>query len=246
MEEPKITFAEISSLMNSLSSIDKKLDSVMKLQNYNKKKGILFYRQATITIATTTKPATANVISVGGSTGYTIIAVYNDIHRIVDLLQVQNLGPGDFYVITSHGAGYEWSDEILIKEGDTVYINEVYELRVRVTTLNTEYVVTEYDFYKNRDFVYKTGLPYISETTVAVAGVPNTENVSVSMGKKAVTGYIVNDGPGNLLVQISVDGTTYSNIFTMIPNQTVNFAEELFSMIIDASVNATAYRLNLH
>lgn len=211
--------------------------------NMDKIRPIQFYTRVTISAAVTTKPINAEVT---GTAGYTRVLVYDNIHRIPKLLQLHNEGPGNLFFIVSHGEGYQWSDEVLAVEGEDVVIYDAYEIRVRVTSNNTTFHVSEYEHYKSRDFVFKTGLPYISETTVAAVGTPNNELVNASLGKNAVTGYFINDGPGNLLVQISVDGTNFSTQFTMIPNQTVNFAEEIFTLRIDTSVAGTAYRLNLH
>lgn len=204
----------------------------------------------TLTTAVTTVPDPDNTTPTNG--GYTVIDVAIILERKSPELYFLNEGPGVIYVRVLKNKNDSSTNEDIVFEGETKTFYDVFELRIRSTSNNTKYRVTEYEPFKQRDFSYKTGLSYVSETNVAVVGVPNVENIVTStvaplgLGRFATTGYLINDGPGNLEVEVSVDGTNYGNIITLIPNQILEFEEEIYSLRIDATVAATAYRLNVH
>ena len=182
--------------------------------------------------------------------GYTVLNIQNILNRTSPELYFQNEGPGTIYVRVLKSKTDSLTEESVLYEGEYDVYYDVFELRFRTTTANTHYRISEYEPGKHRDLYYKRGLSYVSETNVAIVGTPNTENVvthaTKGLGRFVTTGYIVNDGPGNLKVEVSIDGTNYGDIITLIPNQILEFEEETYSLRIDATINATAYRLNVH
>lgn len=191
-----------------------------------------------------------DITNVTPTTGYTRIVVWDIVHRKSPELYFSCEGPGTIYVrVSDNGKDFSESEDTVF-EGEVRTYYDVYELRIRASTANTKYRITEYEPFKQRDFIYKTGLSYVSETNVAVPGTPNTENIVTNivngLGRFATTGYIINDGPGNLQMQVSIDGINYGTPITVITNQIIIFEEELYSLRIDATIAGTSYRLNVH
>jgi len=98
--------------------------------------------------------------------------------------------------------------------------------------------------------------PYISNTTVAVVGTKNIEDVRSGsstingasrddsdqcLNRNATSGYIYNDGPGNLSIEFH-NGVSYSNAEVLNSGMTRDLEEMNISKIrIDATINDTAY-----
>ena len=96
------------------------------------------------------------------------------------------------------------------------------------------------------------GRPKVYDTTVALAGTENTHDVNTDLGRNGGGGYIVNDGPGDLHVRISDDGTNFmggaatgSSEYAVVEKDEVLDLKGLTvdTLKIDASVDATAYRI---
>lgn len=184
------------------------------------------------------------------TTGYTQELIFPILKRLSPELYFINLGPGTIFLRVSKD-GTNFSVQSPVFEGEVKTFYDVFELRLRSPTANTQYIITEYEYFKQKDFTFLTGRPYVSETTVAAAGTPNTERIVTDpvqgLGRNAHTGYIINDGPGSLLVRLSNDGATFAPVQTVIPNQILDLTgEDVHTVQIDASANATAYRLALH
>jgi len=81
------------------------------------------------------------------------------------------------------------------------------------------------------------------EGTVATVGVPVTLNVNTDLGRNSGDGYIVCDGPGDLEVDLSYDGTTYEENITVKKDEILDLGGlNIHTIKIDATVNGTAYR----
>lgn len=201
----------------------------------------------TLAISILNDPGPDNV----SATGYTREPVWDILNRTSPELYVVNLGPGTIFLRISRDGKVFSQAESVIFEGEVKTFYDVYEVRLRSPTADTQYIITEFEYFKQKDVTFLSGRPYVSEIAVAVAGVPNTENVVTNavqgLRRNAHTGYLINDGPGNLLVRLSNDGVTYAPTQTMIPNQILDLdGEDIYSILIDASVNNTAYRLAVH
>ena len=87
------------------------------------------------------------------------------------------------------------------------------------------------------------GNPKKYEGTVAEAGTPVTLEVNTDLGRNSGDGYIVNDGAGDLEVDISSDGATFETDIT-IKEDEILLLEGLnvHTIKIDATANGTAYR----
>lgn len=200
----------------------------------------------TLTNAVAAEPNIDNV----SATGYTQELIFPVLQRLSPELYVINLGPGTIFVRASKN-GSDFSLQSPVFEGDNKTFYDVFELRLRSPTASTQYIVTENEYLKQKDFTFLSGRPYVRETTVAVAGTPNTENIVTDavqgLGRNAHTGYIICDGPGNLRVELSNDGTNFAPFITVIPNQILDLdQEDLHTIRIDTTVGGTAYRLAVH
>jgi len=81
------------------------------------------------------------------------------------------------------------------------------------------------------------------EGTVAIAGTPVTLPVNTNLGRNSGDGYIVNDGPGDLQVDLSFDGVTYETDITIKKDEILDLGGlNIHTIKIDATVNGTAYR----
>ena len=105
------------------------------------------------------------------------------------------------------------------------------------------------DYYS---FVYVTfsfppseiGNPVYYETEVATPGVPVQHDVAADLGRPAGTGYLVNDGPGELKVDISYDGATFVEDVTIKPYEILDLTGlRVYKVRVDATQPHTKYRL---
>lgn len=193
----------------------------------------------------------SNPDNINPVTGYTQILVKDILGRTADIFFIVNNGPGTIFALSVRGSSQFSQSEYQIAEGDRGTFYNVDEIRLRTTTANTEYIATENEMIRPKDVTFLKGRPYVRETNVAVAGVPNIELIVTDpvqgLGRNAHTGYIICDGPGNLLIRLSNNGTTFAPIQTIIPNQILNLdTEDIFTISVDASVNATKYRMAVH
>jgi len=87
------------------------------------------------------------------------------------------------------------------------------------------------------------GNPKKYEGTVAIAGTPVTLNVNTDIGRNSGGGYIVNDGSGDLQVDLSFDGATYETDITIKKDEILDLGGlNIHTIKIDATVSGTAYR----
>jgi len=82
------------------------------------------------------------------------------------------------------------------------------------------------------------------EGSVATVGVPTTLDVNDDLGHNAGDGYIVCDGPGNLEVDLSYDGSTFEEDITVKKNEVLLLGGmNIDSIKIDVTTDGTAYRV---
>lgn len=105
------------------------------------------------------------------------------------------------------------------------------------------------DYYS---FVYVTfsfppselGNPVYYEAEVVEAGVPNVHDVLADLGRPAGAGYLVNDGPGDLKVDISYDGETFVEDVTIKNYEILDITGlRVVKVRVDATKPHTKYRL---
>lgn len=87
------------------------------------------------------------------------------------------------------------------------------------------------------------GNPKKYEGSIATAGSPATLDINTDLGRNSGDGYIVNDGPGDLQVDISKDGSTFTENITVKLDEVLDLSGlNIDTIKIDATVNGTAYR----
>jgi hypothetical protein len=105
------------------------------------------------------------------------------------------------------------------------------------------------DYYS---FVYVTfsfppseiGNPLYIETEVASPGTPNQHDVATLLGRPAGTGCIVNDGPGDLLIDISYDGQTFTEDVRLKSYEILDLTGlRTYKLRVDATKANTKYRI---
>ena len=92
---------------------------------------------------------------------------------------------------------------------------------------------------------YYEGNPYVSSTSVAVAGTKNTEEIYAELGKNGREGVLRhNDETGVLYAEISHDGVDYTDIIPLGVGDTIEFdGDDLHTILIGADTDDTAYVL---
>lgn len=84
------------------------------------------------------------------------------------------------------------------------------------------------------------------EDTSFVSGdSPITRDINTDLGRNSRTGYIICDGAGNILVELSGDGTNYGTQFTMKNNEKVNLDGMSIDSIKITHSADSAYRINV-
>jgi hypothetical protein len=87
------------------------------------------------------------------------------------------------------------------------------------------------------------GNPKKYEGSVAAAGTPETLPVNTDLGHNGRDGYIMNDGPGDLKIDVSHDGLTFEEDITVEVDEAQSLTGlSLHTVKIDATVSGTAYR----
>ncbi len=97
-------------------------------------------------------------------------------------------------------------------------------------------VPTEPGVIDGRNFAYE-------DTSFVTGDSPATHDVNTDLGRNAVDGYITNDGPGNILVEISDDGASYGTQFTMKVEDTLDLRNINVDSIRITWVTDSAYRI---
>lgn len=184
-------------------------------------------------------------------TGYTRIIVYDILNRTSPELYFLNQGPGTIFMrMSKNGKTFSQSESVVF-EGEVKTFYDVYELRVRTTTANTNYIVTEFEYLKQRDIVFLSSRPFVLEGNIPALGNPYDVLVVTDpvqgLGRNAHTGYIVNDGPNNLQVRLSNDGVTFAPIITVIPNQILDLSDEdMYTIRLSIAAGNANFRLAVH
>ena len=95
---------------------------------------------------------------------------------------------------------------------------------------------------------YFKGNPYVKRDAIAVAGTSVTLNMYAYLGNNAHTGTISNlSATANLLVELSTDGVIFTDAILVYPQQGLDLEDEdVHSVRIDASANATPYQVIAH
>jgi hypothetical protein len=84
------------------------------------------------------------------------------------------------------------------------------------------------------------------DTSFAVGDSPATHDFYTDSGKRAVDGYIICDGPGNIQVDFSRDGLSYGDKWTMKTGERVVLLRlDIQKIRITHTGTDSAYRINL-
>lgn len=87
------------------------------------------------------------------------------------------------------------------------------------------------------------GNPKKYEGAVTTAGSPVTLAVNTDLGHNGRDGYIINDGAGNLEIDISNDGVTFEEDITLEPDEILSLTGlSIHTLILDATEDNTGYR----
>jgi len=82
------------------------------------------------------------------------------------------------------------------------------------------------------------------EGSVATAGVPVTLSVNTDLGHNGGNGYLINDGPGDLEVDVSNDGLTFETDITVKEDEVLSLQGlSIHTLRIDATEDGTEYRV---
>ena len=203
----------------------------------------------TLTNAVLTEPIIDDV----SATGYTQELIFPILQRLSPELYFINFGPGTIFLRVSKN-GSEFSLQSPVFEGEVKTYYDVFELRLRSPTAQTQYLITEFEYFKQKDISFLSGRPFVANNINVVAGAAVTELIVTDpvqgLGRNAHTGFIVNDGPNNLQVELSNDGVTFAPFITVIPNQILDLdKEDMYTIRLSvpgvAPANAT-FRLAVH
>ena len=96
------------------------------------------------------------------------------------------------------------------------------------------------DLYKNRGYVY------YSDTSFIVGDSPIVLDIKTDLGRDGVNGWIRCDGSGNILVEISNNGTDYGTQYTLKSGEAENILGDRVSKIrLTHSGTDSAYRIRM-
>jgi len=199
----------------------------------------------TLTNAVVNEPLIDNV----SATGYTQEQIFSILQRLSPELYFINFGPGTVFLrVTKNGSDFSLQSPVFEGEVKTYY--DVFEIRLRSPTANTQYLITEFEYFKQKDISFLSGRPFVDEANV-VLGTPRTVLIVTDpvqgLGRNAHTGFIVNDGPNNLQVELSNDGVTFAPLITVIPNQILDLdKEDMFSIRLNVAAGNANFRLAVH
>lgn len=95
--------------------------------------------------------------------------------------------------------------------------------------------------------LYPAGWNHVAEDTSFVAGdSPASVDVRSALGRNAQRGYIICDGPGSILVNITHDGTNYLDQFTLKSGEVFDVGGfDVDTIKITHSGTDSAYRINV-
>ncbi len=83
------------------------------------------------------------------------------------------------------------------------------------------------------------------DTSFVVGDSPVTLDINTDLGRNSRTGYIICDGAGDILVELSGDGTNYGTQFTMKDNEKVNLDGLSIDSIKITHSSDSSYRVNV-
>lgn len=173
--------------------------------------------------------------------------IYDTMHRTATITVI-NEGPGDiFMLVTSNGA--TWTTvEIKLEFAERVIIDDAYQIALRTSLANTKYIATEYPTRTSKTIKYSAGNPFVQRDVVAVAGVPVILNINTVIGSNAHTGTVSNlSAIADLFVELSSDGVTFTDNILLSPQLSLDLeGEDVHSVRLDASANATPYQVIAH
>ena len=185
-------------------------------------------------------------------TGYTIVNVYTILGRRAPVIYLMNEGPGTIFArFTSTGneTGF-LSEEKVVFEGEYATFHDVWQLILRTPTAGTQYRFSEFQQQLTRQRDFLKGKPFVDNQPLAAGG-SITELIvtdpTQGLGRNAHTGFIVDDGPGNLNVFLSADGTNFTiQPIIVIPNQILDLDKEDIHTVIINSPTGASFRLAIH
>ncbi len=97
-----------------------------------------------------------------------------------------------------------------------------------------------------REGVYDFDNKAYEDTSFTAADSPQTHNFEGDTGRTAIDGYLIVDGPGDVQFDISRDGLTYGDKFTVKKGERVNLSHFKVSKIRATHTGTdSAYRINL-
>lgn len=108
-------------------------------------------------------------------------------------------------------------------------------------TVQDEHDVVE---YRKRVQMWSDGNSVSYEDTAFATGdSPAVLAVSTDLGRAGHEGYFTNDGPGNILVEVSKDGTTYGGVHTLKGGETLDLSNLIINKIRVTWAQNAAYRV---
>ncbi len=97
-----------------------------------------------------------------------------------------------------------------------------------------------------REGVYKADNKAYEDTSFVAGDSPQTHDFNNDKGRNAIDGYIICDGSGNIQVDVSRDGLSYGDKWTMKKGERVNLLHFDIDKIRVTHTGAdSAYRINL-
>lgn len=96
--------------------------------------------------------------------------------------------------------------------------------------------------------VWYPGNPYVKNDAVEVAGIKVTLEINASLGHNVHSGTVQNlSTEADLFVEVSNDGIIFTDAATLYPQQTLKLNhEDVHTIYLDASANATPYQVVAH
>lgn len=98
--------------------------------------------------------------------------------------------------------------------------------------------------YRKRVATYVDGNTVSYEDTSFVTGdSPAVLDVVTDLGRIAHEGYVINDGPGDIRVELSYDASTYGGLHTLKNGETLSFNNLKIKRIRLTWIDNSAYRV---